>query len=90
MSSRLCVTILLIASVAAVGCGLLPTDRPPTDNPYGASFSPDPTQSRWSRLLWGTRWVPEAPSQHPWRGAPNDDRRGGRNGGLGSDSPQNP
>jgi hypothetical protein len=43
------------------GCGLLPTDRPPTDNPYGASYFPDDQQSKWNRILFGTRWIPEGP-----------------------------
>jgi len=57
--------LLLVALVAAIGCGVLPTDRPPADNPYGASFSPDPSQPRWNRLLFGTRWIPEAPPPRP-------------------------
>ena len=57
---------LLFASlVMAGGCGALPTDRPPTNNPHDASFSPDPTQPRWNRLLFGTRWIPEAPPPRP-------------------------
>src|SRR5262245_13117963 len=43
------------------GCGLLPTDRPPTDNPYGASYFPDDRQSKWNRILFGTRWIAEGP-----------------------------
>jgi len=57
---------LLFAALAmAGGCGTLPNDRSPTNNPYGASFSPDPTQTRWNRLLLGTRWIPEAPPPRP-------------------------
>jgi hypothetical protein len=51
--------ILLLAAIS--GCGLLPTDRPPTDNPYGASYFPDDQQSKWNRILFGTRWIPEGP-----------------------------
>jgi hypothetical protein len=53
--------LVILAPLLSAGCGLIPTDRPPRDNPYGASYFPDHQQSRWNRILFGTRWIPEGP-----------------------------
>jgi hypothetical protein len=61
MSRWLRAALFLIVLVTVVsGCGLLPTDRPPSDH-YGASYFPDDSQPRYERLLFGTRWIPEGP-----------------------------
>jgi hypothetical protein len=62
--ARLLLAALFILSVIAIsGCGLLPTDRPPTGGRFSLNYSPDPAQPRWHRLLFGTRWVGEGPVQ---------------------------
>jgi hypothetical protein len=57
-------SLCLILSVVVVsGCGLLPTDRPPSGGRFSVNYSPDPTQPTWHRLLYGTRWIGEGPPQ---------------------------
>jgi hypothetical protein len=64
MVRRLIVPVVVaVALLGASGCGLLPTDRPPTDNPYVVSYFPDDRQPAWHRLLFGTRWIAEGPPQ---------------------------
>jgi hypothetical protein len=56
--------LLFVLSVTAVsGCGLLPTDRPPSGGHFSVNYSPDPDQPTWHRLLFGTRWLGEGPAQ---------------------------
>jgi hypothetical protein len=56
--------LFFLFSVPAVtGCGLLPTDRPPSGGRFSVHYSPDPTQPSWHRLLCGTRWLGEGPAQ---------------------------
>ena len=55
--------VLSFAVLAVGGCGLLPTDRPPTDNPHSVSYFPDDRQPAWHRVLFGTRWIAEGPPQ---------------------------
>jgi hypothetical protein len=55
--------LLLVSLVALGGCGLLPTDHPPTDGRFSVNYYPDPKQPSWDRLLWGTRWMAEGPAQ---------------------------
>ena len=55
--------LALLGCTLLGGCGALPTDRPPTDNPYSVSYSADPNQPAWHRLLFGTRWTAEGPPQ---------------------------
>jgi hypothetical protein len=55
--------VLAVALFGVSGCGLLPTDRPPTDNPYSVSYFRDDQQPTWHRLLFGTRWIAEGPPQ---------------------------
>jgi hypothetical protein len=54
---------LILALTAASGCGLLPTDRPPSDGRFSVNYYPDPTQPKWQRVLFGTRWSAEGPAQ---------------------------
>ena len=54
--------LALVSLTALGGCGLLPTDRPPTGG-YSVSYSPDPRQPRWDRVLFGTKWIAEGPAQ---------------------------
>jgi hypothetical protein len=57
-------TLIFIVSLTALsGCGLLSTDQPPTGGRFSVSYSPDPTQPSWHRLLFGTRWIGEGPPQ---------------------------
>jgi hypothetical protein len=63
MTRRFFLLLTLGGSVFTAGCGLLPTDRPPTDNPYASTWFPDRTQPEWHRLLFGTRWIPEGPAR---------------------------
>jgi hypothetical protein len=51
------VLFLSVSLTATSGCGLLPTDQPPTGG--GLSYSPDPKQPNWQRLLFGTKWIGE-------------------------------
>jgi hypothetical protein len=54
----------IVCVTAVTGCGLLPTDRPPSsEGRYQGHYSPDPTQPNWHRLLCGTRWNFEGPAQ---------------------------
>lgn len=63
MARRRTTLVVLAATVASGGCGLLPTDRPPADNPHAVSYVPDDHQPAWHRLLFGTRWLAEGPAQ---------------------------
>ena len=54
---------LIISLMAVAGCGLLPTDKPPTAGRFSVNYYPDPAQPSWHRLLFGTRWIGEGPSQ---------------------------
>jgi hypothetical protein len=64
MSRRLRTGLWVTALATALsGCGLLPTDRPPTGGPFSLNYSPDPRQPAWERLLYGTRWIGEGPPQ---------------------------
>lgn len=48
---------LVLISITSGGCGLIPKyDRPPTNN---ECWIPDMNQSKWNRLLFGTRWEGE-------------------------------
>jgi hypothetical protein len=55
--------VFLFSVIAVCGCGLLPTDRPPSGGRFSVNYTPDPTQPRWHRLLFGTRWNGEGPGQ---------------------------
>jgi hypothetical protein len=57
------VLIFLVALAAVSGCGLLPTDKPPTDSKFSVHYFPDEHQPAWERLLFGTRWIAEGPAQ---------------------------
>ncbi len=57
------IVLLTVASTTLSGCGLLPTDKPPTGGLYSVSYSPDPKQPAWERILFGTRWIGEGPPQ---------------------------
>ena len=64
MSRRLLTALLFVVSLTAVnGCGLLPTDRPPTNGGYSVHYFPDVQQPKWQRLLFGTNWIGEGPAQ---------------------------
>ena len=58
----LCAVGILILTTAG-GCGLLPTDQPPSGGRFSVNHSPDPKQSTWDRILFGTRWIGEGPAQ---------------------------
>jgi len=51
------VLFFVVSLTATIGCGLLPTDQPPTGDSF--SYSPDPKQPNWQRLLLGTKWIGE-------------------------------
>jgi hypothetical protein len=56
--------LFFVVSLTAVGgCGMLPTDKPPTGGRGSVSYSPDHAQPSWHRLLFGTRWIGEGPVQ---------------------------
>jgi hypothetical protein len=63
MIRRFLVRLVLGGCLLATGCGLLPTDQPPTDNPYASTWFADRAQPEWHRLLFGTRWIPEGPAR---------------------------
>jgi hypothetical protein len=53
---------LVLCATALSGCGLLPTDRPPTGG-FKVNYTPDPNQPWWDRVLFGTKWDAEGPAQ---------------------------
>jgi hypothetical protein len=55
--------VFFVSVIGVSGCGLLPTDRPPSGGQFSVNYSPDPTQPRWHQLLFGTRWNAEGPAQ---------------------------
>jgi hypothetical protein len=57
------VLFFVVSLTPVSGCGLLPTDRQPTGGQFSANYSPDPAQSTWHRLVFGTRWIGEGPGQ---------------------------